>query len=95
MLPFDLKAIGEIRESIYGRAKGLQTHTSAVLEARSTVWAASPAKSRGGAQNSSVTTYTLTINAGGLTYDLAVRDNLPGKGNALIYHTDQTGATLP
>lgn len=48
-----------------------------------------------GAQKSSQMTYTLTINAGGLTYDLAVRDNRTGKGNALIFHTDQNGATLP
>ena len=40
-------------------------------------------------------TYTLTLGATGLTYDLAVRDNRPGKGNVMIYHTDQNGATLP
>ena len=48
-----------------------------------------------GAQKSSQMTYTLTILAGGLTYDLAIRDNRTGRGNAMIFHTDQNGATLP
>jgi prepilin-type N-terminal cleavage/methylation domain-containing protein len=38
-------------------------------------------------------TYTLTIGATGLTYDLQVWDNRPGKGY-MVYHTDQTGTSI-
>ncbi|MBP1771695.1 MAG: hypothetical protein H6P99_858 [Holophagaceae bacterium] len=39
-------------------------------------------------------TYTLTIGATGLTYDLQGRDNRTGKGNALIFQTDETGRQI-
>ena len=47
-----------------------------------------------GAKKSSKLTYTLVIGATGLTYDLSVTDGRTGRGNAVMYHTDQTGATL-
>lgn len=47
-----------------------------------------------GAKKSSFMTYTLTMGATGLTYDLSIRDNRTGKGNALIYQTDQTGRQI-
>lgn len=45
-------------------------------------------------QGSSKMTYTLTIGATGLTYDLQGRDNRTGKGNALIFQTDETGRQI-
>ena len=79
---------------IYGSA-GTYTWTPqtdgsmAVVSATST--AIAPAF---GAKNSSKLTYTLIIPTGGLTYDLSVTDGRTGRGNAVMYHTDQTGATL-
>jgi prepilin-type N-terminal cleavage/methylation domain-containing protein len=48
-----------------------------------------------GVKGASKMTYTLTINAGGLTYDLSINDNRTGKGNAVMFHTNEVGATLP
>ena len=45
-------------------------------------------------KGSSNMTYTLTIGATGLTYDLTINDNRTGKGNAKIYQTNQTGQQL-
>lgn len=45
-------------------------------------------------KGSSNMTYTLTIGATGLTYELTINDNRTGKGNAKIYQTNQTGQQL-
>jgi len=45
-------------------------------------------------KGSTVMTYTLTIGGTGLTYDLTVNDNRPGKSNAKIFETDQTGKQI-
>lgn len=47
-----------------------------------------------GPKGSTNMTYTLTVGATGLTYDLTINDNRPGKGNAKIYQTDQTGRQI-
>jgi len=39
-------------------------------------------------------TYTLTVGATGLTYDLSIRDNRPGRSNKLIFQSDQTGRQI-
>jgi len=39
-------------------------------------------------------TYTLTINGTGLQYGVTINDNRPGKGNALIFQTDETGRQI-
>lgn len=39
-------------------------------------------------------TYTLTVGGTGLTYDLTINDNRPGKSNAKIYQTDETGRQI-
>ena len=44
-------------------------------------------------QGSTKMTYTLTV-VTGLTYGIQVNDNRPGRGNALIFQTDQTGRQI-
>jgi prepilin-type N-terminal cleavage/methylation domain-containing protein len=39
-------------------------------------------------------TYTLAIDGTGLRYGIQVNDNRPGKGNALIYQTDEAGRQI-
>lgn len=39
-------------------------------------------------------TYTLTVGATGLSYDLTINDNRPGHGNAKIFQTNETGQQL-
>jgi prepilin-type N-terminal cleavage/methylation domain-containing protein len=47
-----------------------------------------------GPKGSTIMTYTLTVDGTGLAYDLTINDNRPGKGNAKIFQTNQTGQQL-
>ncbi|NWJ42140.1 MAG: prepilin-type N-terminal cleavage/methylation domain-containing protein [Geothrix sp.] len=39
-------------------------------------------------------TYTLTVDGTGLAYDLTINDNRPGRSNAKIFQTNQTGQQI-
>jgi prepilin-type N-terminal cleavage/methylation domain-containing protein len=76
---------------IYGPANGVYTWTpqpdGTLLASDATI---APLF---GAKGSSNMTYTLTIGASGLTYDLTINDNRPGHAGK-IFETDQTGKQI-